>query len=118
MKIVGAEGMSADQLKFEIQREAGGLSILHFDSCNNLSPRVGCLFHTGRRERNLQRIALGSAYGDCGLVGHSLGTDFFDTVVDNEFPGRKRYYGPVQRWLVPSERTPSCYCQGLIGTKP
>jgi hypothetical protein len=95
MKIQGIEGMSPDQLRFEIQR---GAKLVCYNYCisvivMDVSPIFPGVFRPGGRKHALQRITLDSANAGDGLVGISLGTDLQHSVAGGEPQGRQRRDG-------------------------
>lgn len=92
MKIVGAEGMSTDQLRFEIQR---GAKLVVYQYA------ISILIMSFRRASNTRYISAGQsaaskglpldrAHPDCRMVGNPVGADLLDSGTDHQFQGRQR----------------------------
>jgi hypothetical protein len=98
MPILGIEGMSPDQVQFEIQR---GAKLVCYQYCisilvmsfRRLSDAYFVRAGESRVSKGLPWILLSPV---CGLVGNSVGTDFHGAIPGDELQGRERSDRRVQ----------------------
>jgi hypothetical protein len=82
MKIQGIEGMSPDEIRFEVQRGAKFVFFYYSVSVIVMSFRrpSPVYFIRDRTKRAEQSAALDLTHAACRLVGNSLGTDLHGSI--------------------------------------